>query len=168
MEAQDYVNFFKQGDYTLFDEFYQLTHKKVYFTALAILKDKHTAEDITQDAYVAFLQSIASVSADKNAVSYLITIARNKSINHYNKSKRVVLGDDAMKNVPAAPADEAGPEEILNLLQDADSREIVTYHVIMGYKFNEIARLMQKPLGTVLWKYNKAMKSLREKVKVYE
>ena len=45
-----------------------------------------------------------------------------------------------------------------------DEKDIVTMHVINDLKFREIADIMKKPLGTVLWIYNKAMKKLKEKV----
>ena len=43
-------------------------------------------------------------------------------------------------------------------------KEVVTLHVINDLKFKEIAKIMKKPLGTVLWIYNKAIKKLRDKV----
>lgn len=168
MRIEEYVNRFKQKDYALFNEFYQLTYKKVYFTALAILKDKYLAEDIMQECFVAFLENIGSIKPEQNALAYLVTIARNKSINYYNKNKRLVLGDDEMKNIPVAMGDSGGVENILNLLPEQTDREIITYHVVMGYKFKEIAKMINKPLGTVLWRYNRALKILREKVNHYE
>ena len=37
-------------------------------------------------------------------------------------------------------------------------------HAINDLKFKEIASITKKPLGTVLWIYNKAIKKLKEKV----
>ena len=37
-------------------------------------------------------------------------------------------------------------------------------HVINDLKFREIAEIIHKPIGTVLWVYNKAIKKLKEKV----
>lgn len=37
-------------------------------------------------------------------------------------------------------------------------------HAINDLKFREIAEITQKPLGTVLWIYNKAIKKLQKKV----
>ena len=48
-------------------------------------------------------------------------------------------------------------------------REIVTYHVILEYKFAEISQITKKPIGTVLWIYNKAMKVLKSRIgELYE
>ncbi len=53
--------------------------------------------------------------------------------------------------------------ELLNDLDDT-AKEIVVQHVINELKFKEIAKIVNKPLGTVLWIYNKAMKDLKRKV----
>ena len=47
---------------------------------------------------------------------------------------------------------------------DNVSREIVVLHIINDLKFKEIAGIVNKPLGTVLWIYNKAIKELKKKV----
>ena len=43
-------------------------------------------------------------------------------------------------------------------------REIVILHMIDNLKFKEIAKMKDKPLGTILWLYNKAIKKLKRKV----
>jgi RNA polymerase sigma-70 factor (ECF subfamily) len=37
--------------------------------------------------------------------------------------------------------------------------------VLSGYKHREIAKFLNLPLGTVLWKYNRALKVLKENLK---
>ena len=37
-------------------------------------------------------------------------------------------------------------------------------HIVGEMKFKEISKVMNKPLGTVLWIYNRAIKKLRDKV----
>ena len=165
MEIEKYISEFKLKDYKNFKEFYNLTSKPIYFTALGILKERSMAEDIMQDTYKSFLENIDSYEQNTNIFGYLTVIARNKSYNMYNKNKRTVSGDDIFYDIgEEAVYDDGGVEEILSHLKDAVDREIVVYHVLLDYKFSEIAHIMKKPLGTVLWKYNRAMKKLREEV----
>jgi RNA polymerase sigma-70 factor (ECF subfamily) len=42
-----------------------------------------------------------------------------------------------------------------------EEREIVTLHLNAGLKFREIAEIIESPLGTVLWKYKKAIGAMR-------
>jgi RNA polymerase sigma-70 factor (ECF subfamily) len=58
--------------------------------------------------------------------------------------------------------------DILKILSylNQDQREVVVLHVINNFKFREVAEIMDKPLGTILWIYNKAIAILKEKVGV--
>jgi len=52
----------------------------------------------------------------------------------------------------------------LKLLTD-EEREIVFLYLISGMKHKEIAEILNKPLGTVLWKYNGALKKLKKELR---
>ena len=161
----DYVAQFKQGDYTGFDAFYREAKRPVYFTALGVLGDHHLAEDVMQDTFVTFLETIDRAREGENIFAYLSVIARNKALNHAKRASRVTHDDEAFATLAAPPEEDAsGVEEILAHLTSDEEREIVIYHVLLDYKFKDIAVIMGKPLGTVLWRYNKAMKHLKEKL----
>ena len=161
---KEYIEQFKAGDYASFGEFYKLTSKQVYFSALGVLKSPSLADEIVQETYVAFLKNVDKMDPNGNIGVYLAVIARNKSLNRIKYERRTIYDEDA---VTAAKADVGGTdfeaEDLLNLLDDSLDREIVVYHVISGFRFREIAKTVGKPLGTVLWRYNRAMKLLREK-----
>lgn len=164
-QTSELIRQFQNGDMTGFPSFYDATKKQVYFTALSIVKDRALAEDVMQDAYVSFLRAIDRIDPDRNVASYLSVAARNLALNKLKSAQRTVFDDEALATVAAQPLpDASGVDAILSLLERAEEREIVTYHVILGYKFREIASIMGAPLGTVLWRYNKAMHTLREKM----
>lgn len=94
-------------------------------------------------------------------------MAHNIAINHYNKEKRLVHNDLVFDYIKDDTKEEFSTDiEVVEMLKDLDqlSKEIVILHVINELKFKEIANIVDKPLGTVLWIYNKAMKQLRRKV----
>ncbi|MFA7417825.1 MAG: sigma-70 family RNA polymerase sigma factor, partial [Acholeplasma sp.] len=64
---------------------------------------------------------------------------------------------------PESASDDQDIFKILDLLDEIE-KEVVTLHIINDLKFREIAKILKKPLGTVLWIYNKAIKKLRDKV----
>lgn len=164
MDYEKYILKFKNGDYTDFDEFYKKTSKQVYFSALSVLRDRGLAEDIMQETYISFLSSIQNINKSDNMLAYLCVIARNKSINRIKKDDKVLFNDEAMttQKVDFSEGD-SGFEEIISLLDDSEEREIITYHIVLGFKFREIAEILNKPLGTVLWKYNRSLAKLRKK-----
>lgn len=171
MELLEVILELKKANYNNFSIFYEQTKKQVYFSAISILKDHQAALDIVQDTYISFLNNIASFDEKRNVHAYLSTIARNLSINQYNREKRVINDADFIanqKDLEVDPYMDSKIKAILDLLDDDLEREIIVYHAIWDYKFKDIANILNKPLGTVLWIYNKAIKKLKERMKGYE
>lgn len=170
MDIYEIVAELKEQNQSHFNDFYEQTSRQIYFTALNILKDHGLAEDIMQDTYVSFLNNISQFKDGNNIFAYLTMIARNLSINQYNRLKRTIQNDEviALQPVYENPCEQSSIEQTLSLLDDDTEREIVTYHVIFDYKFADIAKIISKPLGTVLWLYNRAMKKLKERMSEHE
>ncbi|MCR3906703.1 MAG: RNA polymerase sigma factor [Tenericutes bacterium] len=155
----------KKRNYQSFDTFYNLTKNQVFYAIINIVKDQDLAEDIMQDTYVKFLEKIEQYKSGSNPYAYLSTIARNLAINTYNREKKVINSQELVESIPS-PEEETDQEDIFKILDllEQDEKEVVTLHIINDLKFREIAETMDKPLGTVLWIYNKAIKKLRAKV----
>ena len=126
---------FKNNNHSNFEKFYNLTSKQVYFTSLNILKNHALAEEITQDVYVKFLSEISSFKEYYNVFSYLTTISRNLSINVYNKNKKIINDEEIINfaKYDDSTIDDLNTQEILSLIEETSSREIVVYHVIFEY-----------------------------------
>lgn len=154
----------KVRNYNSFDEFYNLTKKNVYFTIINIIKRKDIAEELMQDSYLRFLENIDKCDEKNKPVAYLVMIARNLAINEYNRRKREVKMDETdLDFIPGKNTQNGLDLGIINNLEGLE-KEIVTMHIIGDLKFREIASIISKPLGTVLWLYNKAIKKLKRKV----
>lgn len=165
-QIDDIIKELKVKNYNRFDIFYRLTKQQVFFTILSIVKDQLLAEDLLQDTYMKFLEKIDGFKVGGNVYAYLVTIGRNLSINRYHERKKEIISEEIFETIPAQEQEEEQDEEIFKLLDllDQTEREIVVMHVINDLKFKEISSIMKKPLGTVLWLYNKAMKKMKEKV----
>ena len=118
-----------------------------------------------QETYVSFFTNLDDVRITNNIYAYLSTIARNLSINLINKQKNIVSNDEIISSIADQEVKyDRDVDKILSLLDSQEEREIVIYHVLLEYKFIEISRIVDKPLGTILWLYNKAIKKLKERV----
>ena len=53
---------------------------------------------------------------------------------------------------------------VMNKVLGDEERQIVTLHVIAGFKHREIAEMLDKPLGTVLWAYNNALAKMKKQL----
>lgn len=170
MNLDEFIEEFRECNYVHFNEFYNATKKNVFFTIVAIIKDNDAVDDLMQDTYIKFLENISKYKSKTNINAYLSTIAHNIAINYYNREKKLVHNDEIIDYIPN---DDEKPKEgysveVLEILKDLDdeSKEIVILHTINDLKFKDIAKIVNKPLGTVLWIYNKAIKELRKKAGV--
>ena len=147
-----------------FDEFYELTHKKVYFMAYSLLRDEASSEDITQDVYMKVLEKPKRIKLDGNITSYLMEMSKNISLNYLKKEQR------SSSEFNEDFVGESDPDftslkdtEVFKLMKSKlNDKEfsIVILHVVIELKHDEIAKLLKLPLGTVTWTYNNAIKKL--------
>ena len=161
----DMIREFKTKKYQSFDEFYNLTKNQVFYAIISIIKDQMLAEDLLQDTYMKFLEKIDQYKPGSNVIAYLSQIGRNLAINTYNRRKKEVTSEEIIEMIPAEEEkkDQEDIYKILDLLNQKE-REIVVLHVINDLTFREISDIVDKPLGTVLWIYQKAIKKLKGKV----
>lgn len=155
---------FREKNYDSFDDFYHLTSKQLYIFIYDILRNKEETEDILQDTYMRFLNNIDKYKKGTNVFNFLVTIARNLAINKYNKDKKIHYDDDYIMN--QKDNNEKNDDNLFYLLDylNESDREIVILHIVENLKFKDIAKMLDKPLGTILWQYNKAIKILKRKV----
>lgn len=154
----------KQEKMQFFDEFYEMTKKQVFYAAFAIVRDHHLAEDMMQDAYLMFLKNVKKVKEDKTILAYLMQIAKNLSLNYIKKHKKSThVEDDAVFDY-ASDKVETHNDTLYAMQQllSQEEFEIVIKHVIMKLTHREIAEDLNKPLGTITWAYNNAIKKLKE------
>ena len=155
------------GDTAALEALYRRTQTAVYSFALSVLKNAHDAEDVLHDCYVAVWNSAAQYRSQSKPMAWLITIAKNLCLQQLRAQRKTA---DMPEDMHAfLPADSAGMSvedrtvlsACMRQLSDGE-RQIVTLHAIAGFKHREIAAILQMPLATVLSKYNRAIKKLKQ------
>lgn len=144
----------KRGHTDAFDKLYELTKKGVYFMIYSIVKNKHLAEDLMQDTYIGFLTKIFDVDEQGNVYSYLLTMARNKSLNEMKRLGRYADGE--ILNTLECPATE-NISPLLDFAKEklpAEEWHILKLTVVDGYKRVEVAKMLSKPVSTLNRQYN--------------
>lgn len=155
------------GDTAALEALYRRTQTAVYSFALSVLKNAHDAEDVLHDCYVAAWNSAAQYHSRGKPMAWLITIAKNLCLQQLRAQRKTA---DMPEDMHAfLPADSAGMSvedrtvlsACMRQLSDGE-RQIVTLHAVAGFKHREIAAILQMPLATVLSKYNRAIKKLKQ------
>jgi RNA polymerase sigma-70 factor (ECF subfamily) len=161
-----YIEKLKLKDDEAFSIVYNETKNAVYSIIYAIIKNQTNCEDLMQDTYITMLEKLDQFDTKKNFLPWLLTIARNKAVDHYRKYKKELLFDIS-DNETITPSISPDGErsilvrEMLNILSDIE-REIFLLSIINNLKRREIAKILEMPLGTVLWHYNNAIKKIKK------
>ncbi len=163
-----YVKKFLQGDVSSFDKIYELTRKTVYFVAVSILKDRNLAEDVMQTTYLKVIRNIQSYKIGTNAVAWIVKIAKNEAINLKKVRIREELVDEKQNEALFGVKEPDKYGELIDLAKrilDDEEFLILMLVTASGYKRREIAIMLDIPISTVTWKYNNALKKLRDALK---
>lgn len=151
----------QSGDRVAFEEIYEHLKTPMYTIILRITRDKELSEDILQDVFVKLYLSPPQFS--NNPRAYIFQMARNLAIDSVRKQPQYTDLEE-VENIVYLPTDDITQKmDIDNAFKTLPLQEcqIVSLHVNGELKFKEIADIMKIPLGTVIWKYHKAIKQLR-------
>ena len=157
----------QQQDENSFNKLYEIMHKGIFAFAYSYVQSKEDAEDIMQDTFIKVKINCQSYIPKTNASAWIIQIAKNLCLDFLRKKSRVILTDNEIVGQEKFE-NQSKDFEMMNLLNvtlDEIDRQIVVLHVVFNYKAREISKMMNIPLGTVLWKYNKSIKLLNKKLK---
>ncbi len=132
-------------------------------------RDRGLAEDVVQESMLRAWKSFDSLTDERKAKAWLLTIVRREFARTFEK-KRLELADvDALvaaeSGVLAAPEDERVAEMREAIFRlDEDYREPLVLQVLMGYSTQEIADMMDMQQGAVLTRLFRARARLRQQL----
>ena len=161
-KIDDLIIEFKKGNKDIFDEIYYQTYNAVYLSIRIIIKERQIIEDLIQETYMKALDNLDSYQKGTNFIAWISRIARNISINFYNREKRVEIKEDN-NPVFVVESKDSKLDYYLSFL-DGDERSVVIYHLVLNLKFKEIANILNMPLSTVFVIYKKAIEIIKKSI----
>ncbi len=163
------------GDNEAFTELYYASYKQLFGFLLSLTKNKEDAEDLLQNTYIKIRNGSHLYKKMGTPMTWMCAIAKNQYLDFvrkYGKNRNTDFGEvenyvsEGMTNV----IDDASHVENKMILEYAFSilgeqeRTIVILHMINGLKHREIAELTGLPLSTVLSKYNRSLKKMKNSI----
>ena len=158
------------GNMNAFHRLYENISRSVYGFALSITKNTYDAEDVLQDTFLTIYRKAVDYQLHEKPMAWIFTIARNSALMKLRTPKKEIgLEESQVENSIAFSKIEEAEAKImlqafLDMLND-EERQIVMLHTVSGLKNREIAALMGIPLNTVLSKYHRAIKKLKNSMK---
>jgi RNA polymerase sigma-70 factor, ECF subfamily len=171
---KDTIRRCKQSEMQAMSELYEKYKSQVYRTAYLLTRSESSAEDVTQDTFIRVFAKIATFDETKSFEAWLYRVTINVAKNHFRKNKLIQLIDFA------APSQEAGPS--LQVLQKEQDRLLWKQIHSLPYKLQsviilkymnecsqeEIAEILNIPIGTVKSRINSGLKKLKSKLETEE
>ena len=158
----------KKGDYAAFDLLVLKYQSRVIAISIKYVKDVQLAEDIAQESFFKAYKSIGTFREESAFYTWLYRIAANTAINYLSSKKRKSeLLESEVSNKEGEVIDAFdlpggdSPEDILaaNSLREEiikgmsnlpeEIRTAVTLREFEGLSYEEIASIIDCPLGTV-------------------
>ena len=143
--------------------------------AFNLTKDNEAAKDLMQETLYKALANREKYLAGTNVKAWMYTIMRNLFINNYRKRRRkqAIFNDPPIgfyfpEVSTGMPGAEMGVrmKELNASLYDLPQIFRFPFQMYFeGYKYNEIASLLDEPLGTIKSRIHFARKLLKEQMK---
>jgi len=155
----------KKGDYRAFDLLVLKYQSRVIATAFKYVKERQLAEDIAQETFIKSYKSIDSFREESSFYTWVYRITVNTAKNYLVSSKRrdeVVISDLSLDDsFYPKKLDVDSPQEILKASELRDlifetlsslgeeTRTALSLREFDGLSYEQIAEIVQCPVGTV-------------------
>lgn len=155
-----------QGDPIAQEEVYRKLSRPVFNMAIRVIRDRETAEEVTQDTFVDVLTKVSKLKNPKSFVGWVRTIAINhclmriRSPWHQRRDSRDV--GDLDSGTPQNETEEAVAADQLLARLPERTRLVVWLFCVEGYTHDEIGRALGKSSSYSKSQVNRALKKLRE------
>lgn len=141
-----------------------------YRFALSLTGDPGAAEDVAQDAFVQVLRAADEFDPRRAAFStWFLRIVRNAALNATRATSRRTNHEAAAARTegahedPGARVDAAAVAAHLQAISPT-YRDAVALHYLEGLTFQEVAQVLNCPLGTVASRVRRGLEALRARV----
>lgn len=161
----------ERGDRTAFADLIDRHKESIKRSFARNVGDFHVVEDLFQETCLRAFQALRERVQPDNVEAWLHGIARNCRLEWYRRRKMVPPENDEPEAILSVdPLQETERREVVKkslsaLSEDARTVLLMRHHREMT--FEEIARTMDKPIGTVMSLACRAYKQLRGELSIY-
>ena len=147
------------------ENLYNKYKKVVYGIAFMISKNQDDAEDIMQNVFTKIYKLEKSKIPINNYASWLYSITKNETINYLKKKKNDIPLDKVYEipndnNELNKIIDNIEFNKLISKLNDKE-KEIISLKIVSNFSFQEIAKLLEEPVGTIKWRFYKSIYNLK-------
>jgi RNA polymerase sigma-70 factor (ECF subfamily) len=168
VDERDLVSRSCAGDLDAFEDLVRMHQVRIYNVAYRITGNHEDANDAAQDAFVRAYQALSRFRQDAALSTWLYRIATNAALDLVRR-RPASAAIELTADYPGAgdPGAEVHRREVNRRVQDAvghlpaEYRAVVVLRDLQGLAYDEIARILQVPIGTVRSRLSRGREALR-------
>lgn len=166
---QELVVLLREQNEPAFSYLYDNYSGALYGVVLQVVNDPETANDVLQEVFVNIWRKIGQYDPAKGRLyTWMLNIARNAAIDKIrsrawqdNRQNRPLPENLETIGATTGPkTDDVGLKKVLGKLKE-EHRTLVDLSYFQGFTHEEIARILELPLGTVKTRIRTALTQLR-------
>ena len=184
LDDRELATYAARGHEPAFRELLTRYERPVFSLIFRMVRDRTLAEDLSQEAFIRAFNAIGSYKTSYKFSNWILKIANNHTIDHLRKRKLDTVSIDGSPHARTAdeisqsqvviastdetPAEYVENRELGNQIETAiaglreEYRTVIVLRHVEGYAYDEIADVMELPLGTVKTYLHRARGELRE------
>lgn len=169
------------GEQEAFSPLVKEHQRSIYYLIYRIVQDEEAAKDLTQESFVKAYQSLKSFKMKSSFSTWLYRIAVNTAKNYLRERSRRPMGaDNGEEELLAIPDEKPGSledqikreewEKVQKAVASLPEKQRITL-ILKVYEeksFEEVAQIMNSPVGTAKANYHHAMENLKKRMKHHE
>ncbi len=181
---QEIVVLAREGREAAYRELIRRYERPIFSLVLRMVRNRQLAEDLAQETFIKALNAIASYRPEFKFSSWIFKIANNAAIDHLRRKDLETLSLDGSPNATTADEIEATvlqvgdrgatplaaleARELGTAIEQAigqlrpEYRSCILLRHVEGLAYEEIAQLLDLPLGTVKTYIHRARHELRD------
>ncbi|NSW92293.1 MAG: sigma-70 family RNA polymerase sigma factor [Firmicutes bacterium] len=182
---KDLIRKSQKGDIEAFEQLIESYQKKVFNIALGMMGNYDDANDISQEVFIKVFKSIRNFRQQSSFSTWLYRITTNACLDELRKrknSKNIISIDQVIhlengevvrqiEDDGPTPESTAERNELKEAVRDAifqlsnEHKEVIILRDIQGFSYDDIAKIISCPQGTVKSRINRARNMLKEILK---
>lgn len=167
------IELIQSGDRKAFNMLVEEYQQKIINISFAMLSDYEEACDAAQETFVKVYRNIGKFRGDSSLSTWIYRIAKNTCNDFLRKRKEKFLSIDdedakiQVKDDSYSPEKKTEKKELGKLLEkaiaelDENSRTVLVLYEFENMSYDEIAKILDLPPGTVKSRLNRAREKLR-------
>jgi RNA polymerase sigma-70 factor (ECF subfamily) len=176
----------RSGDMSAFGALVSKYQDRVFNALLRVCGNHDDAEELCQETFVKGLENLAAFRQDSGFYTWLFRIGMNLAISHRRRGGRIrfqpldapgrdgqsppmrdLLADHRQVDPHEAAAVADATEKVLKAVQELDEefRVAVVLRDVEGMNYQQIAQVLNLPVGTVKSRIYRARSTLSEKLR---